>query len=72
MLSGRHSGPQSTAAPCDGGAPGPSAGGVVQTAGPGQRGEATAAAVGGGVPQRAADTPPATGEGNPTGCNVLL
>lgn len=69
---GRHSGLQSTAAPCDGDAPGPFGEDVVQTAGPGQTGGATVAAAGGGAPQRAAGTAPVTGEGNPTGCSGLL
>lgn len=71
-MTGRQSGLPSTAAPCGGGAPGPFGGGVVQTGGLGQRGGATEAVVGGGAPQRVADTLPATGEGNPTGCSMLL
>ncbi len=45
---------------------------MVQTAGPGQRGGATVAAAGGAAPQKVADTPPATGVGNPMRCSVLL
>lgn len=69
---GRHSVPQSTAALCDGGAPGPFGGGGVRRAGPGLTGGATAAAAGGGAPQREAGTPPATGGGNPRAGSVLL
>lgn len=71
-LTGLRSVLQSTAAPCDGGAPGPSGGGVVQTAGPGQRGGATEAVGGEEAPQREADMPPATVEANPTDCSALL
>lgn len=45
---------------------------MVQTADPGRRGGATEVAAGGGAPQREAGKPPVTGEGNPTGCSVLL
>ncbi len=45
---------------------------MVQTAGQGQRGGATEAAAVGEAPQRVADTPLATGVGNPTSCSELL